>query len=65
VGLERALRLPTGGGYFELQGGAVAGLGAFVRGEAGYRVHRNVGLFGFAEAGSQGAMAGAGVRVEW
>lgn len=64
-GLERALRLPVGGVYAEVQGGVGTAFGAYLRGELGYRPHRNVSVFGFGEATGHGAMAGTGVRVEW
>lgn len=61
AGLDRTMLLPVGRGYIE---GSVGYMHSTLsaRVEAGWHPLAQLALFGFAETGTRGPMAGAGAR---
>lgn len=62
-GLSRALLVPVGSRWAELQAGWEKAAGTYVRGEVGWHPRPPVSVYGFGQVAKRQTMAGVGLRV--
>lgn len=64
-GLSRALLVPQGTGWADIQAGYTKAVGAYGRAEVGRRLMAKAGVYAFGQLSQRETMAGIGVRAVW